>query len=343
MAGLSPELLPESVGRNTRLHPVMAKTPLAGTDWNLSMTTTQTEPTQPLGSATPYAGIGLGVATISAAAILIRLAQASTSSLVIAAWRLTIATVILTPVVMITRRKELKHLSRRDWFMLILSGCFLTIHFAAWISSLAYTTVAAAVVLVSTNPIFVALASHFVFHEKLTRNVIIGLVTAIGGSVLIGLGDIGNGAHQLLGDLLALTGGVAGAAYLIIGARMRPKMSLLTYIYPVYGTAAVLLMGVVLLVGLPVMPGEPAAWVWLLLMALGPQIVGHSMVNWSLKYLSATFVTIAILGEPIGSSILAWWLLDEKPTPMTILGGVLILGGIALASLAGKRRGSSAR
>ena len=302
------------------------------------MTIAQTERTKPLGVATPYAGIGLGVATSSTAAIMIRLAQVSTPSMVIAAWRLTLATLILTPVVIFSRRDELKRLSRRDMLMLILSGTFLAIHFATWISSLAYTTVAAAVVLVSTSPIFVALASHFLFREKLTRNIVVGLITAIGGSVLIGLGDACNSAHQLLGDMLALTGGAAGAAYLLIGTRMRPKMSLLAYVYPVYGTAAVLLMAAVPLMGLPVMAGEASAWMWLLLMALGPQIVGHSMINWSLKYLSATFVTIVILGEPIGSSILAWWLLDEKPTLLIILGGLLILAGIVVASLTERSR-----
>jgi len=301
------------------------------------METAHTKGVKPLGKATPYTGIGLGVATTSTAAILIRLAQTNTQSMVVAAWRLTLATLILTPFVLVTRQQELKALPRRDWFLLILSGAFLAVHFATWITSLAYTSVAAAVVLVSTSPIFVALASRVLLHERFTRGLVIGLITSFCGSVLIGLGDIGSGTHQILGDVLAMIGGATGAAYLIIGKKMRPKMSLLTYVYPVYGTAAVLLMGAVPLMGLPVLPGKPITWLWLLLMALGPQIVGHSMVNWSLKYLSATYVTIAILGEPIGSSLLAWWLLEESPTVMTLIGGLLILGGIAVASLAERR------
>jgi len=283
--------------------------------------------------ARPYAGITVGVVTMSTAAILVRLAQTDAHSIVVAAWRLTLASLILTPVA-IARRNELKGLPRRDWFLLILSGAFLAAHFAAWITSLAHTSVAAAVVLVSTSPIFVALASRVLLHERTSRGVVIGMIISFCGTALIGVSDVGNGIHQILGDSLALVGAAMGASYLLIGRKMRAKVSLLAYVYPVYGTAAVLLMSAVALIGLPALPERSIAWLWLLLMALGPQILGHSIVNWSLKYLSTTFVTIAILGEPIGSTLLAWWLLGENPTLLTLIGGLLILGGIGVASLA---------
>jgi len=287
--------------------------------------------------ARPYLGVGLGVTISSTAAILIRLAQAEAPSLVIAAWRLALATLILAPVTLVLRRSELRALTRpgtggRTWVSALASGLLLAIHFATWISSLAYTSVAASVVLVSASPIFVGLASHLLLHEHLSREMIVGLVAAMAGSVLIGLGDLGESPHRLLGDALALTGAIAGAGYFLIGRRLRARLSLLAYVFPVYGTAAVALMVAMLVSGLPAIPHRPQTWACLLLMALGPQILGHSSLNWALRYLSATYVTIATLGEPIGSTLLAWWLLGERPSLWAVAGGVLILAGIAVAS-----------
>ena len=280
----------------------------------------------------PYLGVGLGVVTVSTAAILIRLAQVEAHSLVIAAWRLTLATLVLTPIVLITRRSELRALTRREWVSMLISGLLLALHFATWITSLALTSVAASVVLVTTSPVFAGVASHLLLRERLSRGMAVALVVVIAGGILIGLGDLGEGTHRLLGDALALVGAMAGAGYFLIGRRLRARISLLAYVFPVYGTAAVVLMAVMLASGLPRLPQRPQTWASLLLMALGPQILGHSSLNWALRYLSATYVTIATLGEPIGSTLLAWWLLGEKPSLWAVAGGTLILVGIAVAS-----------
>jgi drug/metabolite transporter (DMT)-like permease len=280
----------------------------------------------------PYLGVGLGVATASTAAILIRLAQVEAHSLVIAAWRLALATLILTPITLSTHRPELRGLTRRDWSNALASGLLLAIHFGTWITSLAYTSVAASVVLVSTYPIFVGLASHLLLRERLSRKMVVALLVATAGSMLIGLGDLGDSPHRLWGDVLALVGGISGAGYFLIGRRLRARLSLLAYIFPVYGTAAVGLMAVMLASGLPRVPQQPQTWLWILLMALGPQILGHSSLNWALRYLSATYVTIATLAEPIGSALLAWWLLGERPALWAVAGGALTLAGIAVAS-----------
>ncbi|MDY7076513.1 MAG: DMT family transporter [Chloroflexota bacterium] len=282
----------------------------------------------------PYLGIGLGVTTASTAAILIRLAQAEAHSLVIAAWRMALATFILTPIVLVTRRSELRALTRHEWGSMLVSGLLLALHFATWITSLAYTSVAASVVLVSTSPIFVGLASHLLLRERMSRNMAVALFVAIAGSTFIGLGDWEKGSHQLWGDALALVGAMAVAGYFFIGRRLRARLSLLTYVFPVYGIAAVVLMIVMLTSDLPPIPHHPQTWLWLLLMALGPQILGHSSLNWSLRYLSATYVTLATLAEPIGSTLLAWWLLKEQPSPEAVAGGALTLLGIAIASRA---------
>jgi drug/metabolite transporter (DMT)-like permease len=280
----------------------------------------------------PFLGVGFGVVVVSTAAILIRLAQAEMPSLVVAAWRLTLATLILTPFALVKTRAELRTMTGREWGSALLSGLLLAIHFATWITSLALTSVAASVVLVWTNPIFVGLASHLFLGERLTRRMTLALTVAIAGSVIIGLGDLGEGTHRLLGDGLAVMGAMAGAGYFLIGRQLRARLSLLGYVYPVYATAAVVLMAVMLVSGLPRLPQHSETWLWLTLMALGPQILGHSSLNWALRYLSATYVTLATLWEPIGSTLLAWWLLGERPTVWVVLGGLLILLGIGVAS-----------
>jgi drug/metabolite transporter (DMT)-like permease len=222
------------------------------------------------------------------------------------------------------------------------AGLLLAIHFGTWITSLAYTSVAASVVLVTSYPLFVGLASHLLLHERLSREMVVAILVATVGSILIGLGDLGEGTHRLWGDILALMGAVSGAGYFLIGRKLRVRLSLLAYVFPVYGTAALILMAVMLASGLPPVPHHPQTWLWLLLMALGPQLLGHSSLNWALGYLSATYVTIATLGDPIGSTLLAWWLLGEKPSLWAVMGGGLILAGIAIASYTERQVESSA-
>jgi len=285
----------------------------------------------------PYVGLSVGVLTVSSAAILIRLAQAGAHSLAVAAWRLVLAALILTPLAVVRARREIRALSKADWGRVLLSGLLLAIHFVCWITSLSMTSVAASVVLMTTHPIFAAVGSYLLLGEPMERGMMVALGVAVAGSGVIALGDVGQGTHRLLGDLLALLGGISAAGYFLIGRRVRTQLSLLGYVYPVYGTAALILLVVLLASGAPPLPESGEPWAWLGLMALGPQILGHSSLNWALRYLSATFVTLATLGEPIGSTLLAWWLLGELPTTAALVGGALILGGIVLASRAERR------
>ncbi len=292
------------------------------------MTSRTTNPPIP-----PHLALLIGVLAASTASPIIRLAQAGeVNSLAIAAWRLTLASLILAPVTLTTRREELRSLRRRDWLLMVGSGVMLAVHFATWISSLAYTSVAASVVLVSTSPLFVGLGSFLVLRERLTRSLVIGLGIATIGSIIIGLDDWGLGTHRLTGDLLALAGAISVAVYFLIGRRLRARLSLLAYVFPVYSTAAVTLMLVAALAGVRLGGYPTLQWLWLLLLALGPQITGHSSLNWALRHLPATYVTLAVLGEPIGSSVLAWIILGEVPGLVTVLGGALVLAGIAIAS-----------
>ena len=296
-------------------------------------------------TTTPYVGIGIGLVAVSTASILIRYAQlAGAPSLVIAAWRLGLAALVLTPVVLATKRAELAALGKRQAGLALLSGAFLGLHFGAWISSLAYTTVASSVVLVSSNPLFVALIAAVALKERISRPVAAGLALTLAGAMTVGLSDICGGpggcptggellkGPAILGDGLALVGAAAGAVYYSTGRALRPTMSLTTYIFLTYGTAAVVLAGAVAAAGLPVTGYAPGVYGLFVLLALVPQLIGHSAFNWALKYLPATYVAVTTLGEPVGSALLAALLLGEVPSGIKLVGSGLILAGIAAAS-----------
>lgn len=279
--------------------------------------------------------LGMGIVAVSFASVLIRLAQAAgMGSLPIAAWRLLLASLILLPYAWYARREEMRRLSRRELGLLGGSGVFLGLHFAAWIGSLAYTSVASSVVLASMGPVFVGLGSWIFLRERPGLFLTLGILLAAAGSIVISWGDLGQGQDQLLGDLLALIGGVMVAAYLMIGRKVRGRMSLATYVAVVYGGAMVTLLAIVLVARRPMLGFEPAAYLWVLGLALGPQLVGHSTLNWALRYLSATFVSLVILAEPITSGVLAYLILGEVVTRSTFVGGILVLVGIYIASRA---------
>jgi drug/metabolite transporter (DMT)-like permease len=295
--------------------------------------------------ALPFAII-TAILAVSTASIFIRFAQRDAPSLVIAALRLTFASLILAPVALTRHRVELRKLTRDDLLLGLLSGIFLAIHFATWISSLEYTSIASSVVLVSTGPLWVALLSPIFLKEPLTRPVLIGMLLALLGGTIIGLGDscqLDGGlvcpplskfvqGKAFFGNFLALAGAWAVAGYLMIGRKLRAGMSLVPYIFVVYGIAAIILLGIMFVAGQRPSGYLPLTYTWILLLALFPQLIGHSTYNWALRYLPAALVSITTLGEPVGSAILAYFILSEVPTPLTIFGGVLILAGIYLAS-----------
>lgn len=282
----------------------------------------------------PYAGIAVGLAAVSTASIFIRFAQADVPSLTIAVYRMSLAALILAPIALIRHRKEITCLTRADASLAFLSGLLLGLHFATWISSLAYTSVTASVVLVATSPLFVALLSSAWLRESVTRLTWIGIGLTTLGSIVIGLGDAGEGQQPLLGDALALAGALAVAGYLAVGRKLRAQLSLVGYIFIVYGIAALGLLATVALTRQPLAGFPPKAYLFLLALAVIPQLIGHSSFNWALRYLPATLVAATTLGEPIGSSALAWVILREPPSGPELLGGALILSGIFIVSQA---------
>jgi drug/metabolite transporter (DMT)-like permease len=276
-----------------------------------------------------YVILALGVVSVSFAAIFIRLAEAP--PLIIATYRLCLASLILGPLTWSQSRHEIRLLSRRAVIMALLSGTFLALHFYLWISSLSYASVTTSVILVTVNPVFVAIVSRFYLKERLSHQTALGITVCIAGVLLIGYGNWKLGPSPLFGCLLALLGALAAAGYLIIGRRLRRDMGLLSYTSLVYGSAALLLLCATFILRYPLSGYSLSTYIMLVLLAVVSQLLGHSSLNWSLRYFSATLVTIAILGEPVGASIWAYLILNEVPTFLEVAGCVLILAGIAVA------------
>ena len=303
----------------------------------------------------PVAATALGILFVSTASIFIRFAQEEASSIVIAAGRLLIASLVLVPIALTRFRDQLRGLSETEWVKAGLSGLFLALHFATWITSLEYTSVASSVVLVTTTPLWVALLSPLILRERLHRAVLVGLAVSVAGGVVVGLGnachlvqgelvcqaqDFSGGA--MLGNFLALFGAWMAAGYMLMGRQLRKKLDTIPYTAVVYGTAAVLLLIVVTIQAEPVFSYSGETYLWLLALGIFPQLLGHSLFNWSLKYISAAYVSLTLLGEPIGTIILALIFLGESPLLLEGLGAGLILMGIVIGSIGRIRRANGA-
>ena len=274
-----------------------------------------------------YLFLPIGIIAISTASIFIKLCDAP--ALIIATYRLILASLVLLP--MASYRRVWKGWSRSELGWLVLSGICLSLHFAFWIASLKYTSVTSSVVLVSTNPIFVGLGAWFFFKESVGLNLILGIALSVLGSGLISFGDMTISREALMGDGLAFLGAITASGYLLVGRKMRKGQDLLSYIFPVYSAAAIVL--IILSFGFqkPFFGYSSSTYLFLFLLALVPQLIGHTTFNWSLKYLPASLVAVAILGEPLGSTILAYFILGEGLTILKVLGGVFIFAGILIA------------
>lgn len=289
----------------------------------------------------------IGIIAVSSASLFIRYAQKEMPSLVVAALRLVFASILMTPWVLKKHTPEIRKISSTEWVRIVGAGFLLAVHFATWISSLEYTSVASSVVLVTTTPIWVAIFSPIFLKERPGRMTIIGLVVAIIGGLIVSLANdcsfirgsfscfINTGAaqpHAFLGNILALIGAVCAAFYLMIGRVLRKTVDLTVYVYCIFSCAGVFLVLFAFLAGKVFYPYSFTAYAFCLALAVFPQIVGHTSLNWALAYLPVGFVAIVLLGEPVGSTILAAIFLKEIPSTVEILGGLTILYGIFLAS-----------
>lgn len=265
---------------------------------------------------------------ISVASVLIRFSEAP--ALAIATYRLGLAALALAPVAAWrTPLRELR-LNARTWLLALTAGGFLAIHFGLWITSLGLTTVASSVILVTTHPLFVAPVAAWLFREPITLRKGIGILLGLVGTVIVSGGDWQLSPAAFLGDLLALGGALAMGGYLLVSRHLRGRLPFLPALTLLYGTAGGVLAVVSLLFGVQLYPWPGREWLLFWALALIPTIAGHGLMNWALKYLGATGVSISFMAEPVGAALLAYLILGEVPTGAFYAGGLAILAGIAL-------------
>lgn len=284
----------------------------------------------------------LGIVSVSTAAIFIRLALEAADtrgigfSLVLAASRLSLAALLLLPT---WRRWRQGSWQPSALVCSGLSGIFLAIHFATWITSLSFTSIAASTTLVTTNPIWVALLSWLWFKERPTWLTAGGIAIALTGGIVVGLGSSGAsvGSHPLLGNGLALMGAWAVSLYFLGGREaQRRGLSIGRHVAIVYTVAAAILLPLPLLFATPYIGYPSEVYLYMLLLAVFPQLIGHTSFNWAVRWISPILVTLTILAEPLGAGILAFLVFGEEPGSTVLLGAALILAGVAIAALGAK-------
>jgi drug/metabolite transporter (DMT)-like permease len=289
--------------------------------------------------AIAYASLLMAVVAASSAAILFKLAPASAGApLSVAFYRLGFTALLLAGPVLWRWPTTIGQLSPRDLVLSMLSGGALFLHFAAWFTSLNLTSVASSTVLVATHPFMVLAIGFIAWGERVSLRAILGVVTAVVGVSLIGWGDFSINTEALLGDVLALTGALAVACYFLLGRLVRQRTDVLTYSLISYTTASVLLLGGALVLGQPISGFSPTDWRIFLALAVFPTIFGHTLFNWALRYIPVSLVSVSILGEPIGASILAWLIWHQIPPALSLVGGFCILTGITIFVLVESKR-----
>ena len=280
--------------------------------------------------AAPCLVLAIALVAVSFASIFARLADAA--PLAIAAWRMGLAALVVIPVALADRsatgRGDFRHAA-----LAAVAGLLLALHFATWIASLDYTSIARSVLLVSTAPIWVAILLFVSGQGAPPLRTILALLFAVGGVALASTGH-DRGAGALTGDLLAVAGAIAMAVYLLLSQRAQSRLPFRRYLAIAYGSAAAVLWLGVLLTGTTAGGFSAATWWALAGMAAISQLIGHSGYNWSLRHLSPLFVAVVLVGEPVLASLLGWWLLGERLDWQTGAGGFLILAGILLGASA---------
>lgn len=276
----------------------------------------------------PYIPIMIGVISVALSAIFVKLATADAG--VIAFYRMLFSILIMLPFFLIRYRKEVFLLSKRDWIFSAIAGVFLAFHFILWFESLNYTSVASSTVLVTLQPIFAFAGTYFFFKERVSIKTILSAVIAILGSVIISWGDFKLSGTAFFGDMLALIACALITTYLLFGQDVRKRLSLVTYTFIVYSISTVTLFFYVLIKGESFGPYPNSDWFWFLMLAIIPNLLGHTFFNWALKWVSTNVISIAILFEPVGASILAYYVFKETLVTSQVIGGLIVISGILL-------------
>ena len=276
----------------------------------------------------PYVAIAIGVISVSLSAIFVKLSSAE--SAVIAFYRMLFSVLIMSPVFLLKYKSELKLLQKRDWLFSIVAGVFLAFHFILWFESLNYTSVASSTVLVTLQPVFAFIGTYLFFKEKVAFQSIVAVIVAISGSLLISWGDFRVSGAALYGDGLALIACAFITGYLLFGQDVRKRLSLMTYTMVVYSVSTITLFFYVLFMGQSFGPYESTDWLLFVMLAIVPNLLGHTLFNWSLKWVSTNTISIAILFEPVGAAVLAFFIFNENLILSQVIGGIIVILGIVM-------------
>lgn len=284
----------------------------------------------------PLAALAVAVVAVSTSAILVRYSAAP--SLVKAFYRVLFTTLLLVPFAVAHHREAFGRLTNRDWLVAGAGGVALAIHFASWFESLEWTSVAASVTIVQSQVLFVAIGATLFLAERITRRTIGGMALALCGIAVLSVGDSITGAvagaAPLYGNALALVGAVCAAGYVLAGRSLRQRIPLVPYVIVVYSVCAVVLLALTVADGAALADYPAREWLLFLGMAVGPGLFGHTVLNWALAHVESSVVSVSLLGEPIGSALLALFLLGEVPSAITVVGGAVVLFGITVTARA---------
>lgn len=286
-------------------------------------------------SFNPYLALAIGVISVSTSAILVKLSSAPAG--IIAFYRLLFTVLIMLPFFILKYVSEIKFITKKDWTFSSIAGMFLAFHFILWFESLNYTSVASSTVLVTLQPLFAFIGTYVIFKEKFSLKSIVCGIFAVMGSVIISWGDFRISGAALFGDFLALAACALITAYLMFGQTVRQRLSLITYTFIVYSVSTITLFVYVVIVKEPLLPYPKSDWVYFILMAIIPTLLGHSLFNWSVKWVSTSVISMAILLEPVGAAIMAYYLLDENIYWTQVLGGSIVIGSLGIFLIDGKR------
>ncbi|MTH54809.1 EamA family transporter [Bacillus mangrovi] len=275
-----------------------------------------------------YLALLIGVISVSTSAIMVRLTV--TPAPVTAFYRMFFSVLLMIPFFVAAKGAGIRSMTRRDWILISLAGIFLAFHFILWFESLELTSVASSVVLVTLQPLFAFAGTYLFFGEKASRQAIWSAALAIFGSLIISWGDFRISGMALAGDLLALTACLMVTVYLLFGQDVRKRHSLILHTTLVYGISAVVLFIYCVFFSYNLHPGNSENLMWLLLLAVFPNLLGHSLFNWSLKWISTNTISVAILFEPAGAIVLAYFILGEGVTWYQAAGSFVIFAGILL-------------
>ncbi|KQL53220.1 hypothetical protein AN964_06675 [Heyndrickxia shackletonii] len=271
----------------------------------------------------PYFALIVGVIAVSTSAILVKLSSADSG--VIAFYRLFFTVLLMLPFFLMKNVRELRTITIGDWVKSIIAGVFLAFHFILWFESLNLTSVASSTVLVTLQPLFAFVGTFLIFKESFSAKAITSGVIAVLGSFIISWGDFAINGKALIGDLIALAACALVTGYLLIGQNIRKRLSLMTYTFIVYAISSIVLFLYILIKKEPFYHLQIQDWIYFLLLAIFPTLLGHTIFNWCIKWISTATISMAILFEPIGAAILAYYIFNEKIVMTQVVGGIIII------------------